>query len=269
MGTAIGLLPKGDLSGGHLLRIFATVGSRTFSFDRMIQAIDEAMGSDKLPINTTALAQVGSGSFKPRYLDTVKYLDRDEFLKRIQEADLVIAHGGTGVIATALSCGKRVIAFPRMAAYGEHVDDHQVEFLHCLENKGLLRVCADNQQLVDVILDLLNDKSPSPYKSNTQEILESIRTYIDGLVPPCSKSATRRREEMLSDRNSFLLTRKCTCSDAPEKNRSKDVVTLEIKRSASMQFRVLHCGSVLTEPGGIASGCRQLMNHNWGGWNCC
>lgn len=159
------------------LRVFAATGSRSFPFDRMIQALDGAVSSGVLPEGTTVLAQVGSSAWEPRFIDVVDYLDRDEFLARVDEADLVVSHGGTGSLMTALSRGKRVVAVPRRAVFGEVVDDHQVEFVRQLERAGLLRVCDEGDDLAAVMAASLVAPAPSPYQSNTQRcLIPSMRT---------------------------------------------------------------------------------------------
>ena len=203
------------------LRVFAATGSRSFPFDRMVQALDEAASSGELPEGTAVLAQVGPSKWEPRSLSVVDYLDRDEFLARIDEADLVVSHGGTGSLMTALARGKRVVAFPRRAAFGEVVDDHQVEFVRQLEGAGLLRVCDEGDRLSEVMAASLAAPVPPPYRSNAAAVLDSIDAYLRGLSAPGSVAPRR-------------------------------------------PVRVLLCGSALTEPGGMVSVCRQLMNHDWG-----
>ena len=47
----------------------------------------------------------------------------------MEKANIVITHGGTGAIIGAVKKGKKVIAVPRLAKYGEHVDDHQLQLI--------------------------------------------------------------------------------------------------------------------------------------------
>lgn len=53
----------------------------------------------------------------------------DEFSNEMEKANIVITHGGTGAIIGAVKKGKKVIAVPRRAKYGEHVDDHQLQLI--------------------------------------------------------------------------------------------------------------------------------------------
>lgn len=52
-----------------------------------------------------------------------------KFSQIMDKAEIVITHGGTGAIIGAVKKGKKVIAVPRLARYGEHVDDHQLQLV--------------------------------------------------------------------------------------------------------------------------------------------
>ena len=118
------------------MRIFATTGSRSFPFDRLVRAIDEVDFSSALPNGAEVFVQTGSGSYKPRNVEWAAFLSREEFGHRMESAELVVTHGGTGAIISAVSRGKRVVAVPRLARFGEAVDDHQVELVRQFEGMG-------------------------------------------------------------------------------------------------------------------------------------
>ena len=63
--------------------------------------------------------------------------------KYIDEADLVITHGGVGTIFSALKKNKKVIAIPRLEKYGEHINDHQIEICEELEKEGYILYYKD------------------------------------------------------------------------------------------------------------------------------
>jgi UDP-N-acetylglucosamine transferase subunit ALG13 len=68
----------------------------------------------------------------------VTYVDRSEFLKYIEESDIVITHAGIGIIGDCLNLGKIPIVIPRRSSFREHVDDHQVEIVRLLESRRLV-----------------------------------------------------------------------------------------------------------------------------------
>src|SRR5262245_17072246 len=55
------------------------------------------------------------------------FIPREELLRRLAQADVVITHGGSGILLDALSLGHLPIVMPRLRRYREHVNDHQVE----------------------------------------------------------------------------------------------------------------------------------------------
>ena len=65
-------------------------------------------------------------------------IDRSEFLKFIADADIVVCHGGNGIIGECLAAGKIPVVIPRRKIHGEHIDDHQVDMVEILEAKGLV-----------------------------------------------------------------------------------------------------------------------------------
>ena len=73
----------------------------------------------------------------------VELLGLDELTEAMREASLVVAHAGVGSIVLALRAGKRPVVIPRLAARGEHVDDHQVQIAKRLDERGLVVACMD------------------------------------------------------------------------------------------------------------------------------
>lgn len=156
--------------------IFVTVGSRTFPFDRLLKAIDQAVAAGE--IEEPIFAQSGSGTYQPKHYETVPFLDHDQFDRKIDEASLVITHGGTGVIMNAVKRGKRVVAVPRLKCYKEVVDDHQLQLIRELEQMGLITACLDCGQ-IGAAVRAARGMNVIPYVSNTGAIITSIEAYLD------------------------------------------------------------------------------------------
>ena len=159
------------------MRIFATTGSRSFPFDRLVRALDETELASALPGGADVFVQTGSSGYIPRTIEWKDFLSREEFGRRMDEADLVVTHGGTGAIIGAISRGKRVVAVPRLAEYGEAVDDHQVELVRQFEEMGLIKGCFNLDKIVGDIAEAVRTKF-IPYRSNTAVVLESIDEFI-------------------------------------------------------------------------------------------
>lgn len=152
--------------------IFITLGSQKFQFDRLLEAVDG------LDINEDIFAQIGYSGYKPKNYKYKNFLDKEEFDKAMDKANVVITHGGTGAIINAVKKGKRVIAVPRLAKYKEHVDDHQLQLVRQFKNLDLICECLDVKKLKEALCEV-KSKEYKKYESNTQKIIDSIRIYIE------------------------------------------------------------------------------------------
>jgi len=159
--------------------IFVTLGSQKFPFDRLLQKLDEMIADGA--ITDRVLAQTGSCTYAPQHFEAVPYMDRPAFASYMAQADLVITHGGTGAIIGAVKQGKKVIAVPRLAKYGEHVDDHQLQLTAQFREQNLIFALEDCSQLADA-LKRIRSHSFRSYQSNTQTIIEDIQAYLESLL---------------------------------------------------------------------------------------
>ncbi len=155
--------------------IFVTLGSQKFQFDRLLQKLDELV--EKGVIQEEMIAQIGSSTYHPQHYQYVQFMDRMEFSDTMNQATTVITHGGTGVIISAVKLGKKVIAVPRLAKYGEHVDDHQLQLLHQFDDLGIICACYEMENLEQCVKEL-PERTFRPYISNTNVIISSIDEYL-------------------------------------------------------------------------------------------
>lgn len=155
--------------------IFITVGSQKFQFNRLLEAVDKLV--EKKTITDEVFAQIGYSNYKPQNYAFKPFLNRDEFAELTLRANIVITHGGTGAIIGAVKKGKKVIAVPRLAKYGEHVDDHQLQLIEQFKELDLIYACEDGD--LEKAIDVVNNATYKEYKSNTQIIISSIEDFIE------------------------------------------------------------------------------------------
>jgi len=105
--------------------IFVTVGSRNYPFDRLFKKLDELY--DKGILKDKMFAQIGTSTYKPRNYKYKDFISQEEFLEKINEAEIVVSHGASGSIMKALNANKKVIVVTRLKKYGEHINDHQIQ----------------------------------------------------------------------------------------------------------------------------------------------
>lgn len=158
--------------------IFITLGSQKFQFDRLLKTVDELVGRGI--ITEDVFAQSGYSNYKPQNYSFKPFLNREEFSDVMGNADLVITHGGTGAIIGAVKKGKKVIAVPRLAKYGEHVDNHQLQLIKQFDSMNIICPCYDLASLEEVISET-RKHTFNTYVSNTDAIIASIVKYIDEL----------------------------------------------------------------------------------------
>ena len=103
--------------------VLVTVGTQKQQFNRFFELIKKSKELKKEEI----IAQIGYTKFESKRIHTFDFIPLDEMDKYIDEADLVITHGGVGTIFSALKKNKKVIAIPRLEKYGEHINDHQIQ----------------------------------------------------------------------------------------------------------------------------------------------
>ena len=156
--------------------IFITLGSQKFQFNRLLQAVDELI--EKGVITDEVFAQVGYSDYHPKHFGYEKFMDRDEFASQEAKCDILITHGGTGAIIGAVKKGKKVIAVPRLAKYGEHVDDHQLQLIGQFKEQNLICGLMDCSELEDG-LQFVAEHKFNTYLSNTQTIIENIEKFIE------------------------------------------------------------------------------------------
>ena len=159
--------------------IFITLGSQKFQFNRLLKAMDELVGKGK--IEEEVFAQTGYSDYRPKNYAFKPFLNRDEFAKITEKADIVVTHGGTGAIIGAVKKGKKVIAVPRLAKYGEHVDDHQLQLVGQFQELNLIYECEDCERLGEAIKNIRSMKF-NIYISNTRTIIDSIEKFLEDSI---------------------------------------------------------------------------------------
>lgn len=158
--------------------IFITLGSQRFQFNRLLMAIDDLI--EQGVITDDVFAQTGYSDYVPQHYAYEAFMDHERFRQLEGDADIVITHGGTGAIVSALKQGKKVIAVPRLARYGEHVDNHQIQLLRVFARMQYIVACYNIEQLGDACR-LIHKIPLKSYESSRNGLLISIDNYLEML----------------------------------------------------------------------------------------
>lgn len=166
--------------------IFVTVGSQ-MGFDRLVRAVDEWAAARG---RSDVFAQIGPTEWRPSHVEWATFIEPPEFRKRMETADVIVAHAGMGSILTALELGKPILVMPRKGALRETRNDHQVAT--AMKWRDRIAVAMDERELV-VQLDALADLRPSDRISSgaSPELVAALRAFIfEGRLPETSPSRT-------------------------------------------------------------------------------
>ena len=155
--------------------IFVTLGSQKFQFNRLLMELDKLVEEKK--ISNDIFAQIGYSDYKPKNYEFKEFLDREQFAEFMDKCDTVITHGGTGAIVGAVKREKKVIAVPRLAKFGEHVDDHQLQIIDQFTNMNFIVGVKETNEIYEA-LEQLKTIEFKKYISNTENIIKSIEEFL-------------------------------------------------------------------------------------------
>jgi UDP-N-acetylglucosamine transferase subunit ALG13 len=155
--------------------IFVTVGTQ-LPFDRMVSAVDAwSRNNPSVPV----FAQTGDTDLPALAIENRKFVPPSEANRLILESELIVAHAGMGSVLTALRYEKPILIMPRLAARGEHRNDHQVATAKWLQSRSGIFVAWDEDELcrkLDQRSQLLSGGDIPEYAS--PELLAKVRQFI-------------------------------------------------------------------------------------------
>lgn len=159
--------------------IFVTVGTHEQQFNRLVQKIDELKRDNK--IDEDVFIQTGFSTYEPKYCKWQKLLPYGEMKKYVEEARIVITHGGPSSFIMPLQVEKTPIVVPRKKIFGEHINDHQVEFAQNVEKRmHCIIPVYDIEELERVIINFecYLDNKLGNVKSNNKEFNDLLSEEV-------------------------------------------------------------------------------------------
>lgn len=159
--------------------IFVTLGTQDKPFERLIKAVERQVELGN--ITEEVIVQSGCTKYESDKMKIIQYMPIDEFNKYLKDARLIISHAGVGTIIQALEIGKTVIAGARKKEFGEHVSDHQQQFLENFSEGGYILPLTDFEKLNEVI-EQAENFSPKKFASNNTNFIERTINEINNLL---------------------------------------------------------------------------------------
>lgn len=156
--------------------ILVVLGTQDKQFDRLLRVVDEEI--EKGNIKDEVIVQAGYTKYESNNMKIFDLLPAPEFEKLMNEADLVITHGGVGSILSAVKKNKKIIAAARLAKYKEHHNDHQKQIVGEFKKLGYLLEYSEEDDLGKIIKEAKKFK-PKKFESNTNNMIKLIENYIE------------------------------------------------------------------------------------------
>ena len=156
--------------------IFVILGTQDKQFKRLLNAIEQEI--DNGNINEEVIVQAGNTVYISDKMQIFDLLPKDKFDKYIQDADILITHGGVGSILTGIKYKKVIIAAPRLSKYKEHLNDHQLQIVEKFSSDGYILAYNDGDDLGKII-EKARKFVPREYTSNNFNIIKIISDFID------------------------------------------------------------------------------------------
>ena len=166
--------------------IFVTVGTHEQPFNRLVKAVDDLKADGTIPADEPVFIQTGFSTYEPQHCEWAKLLPYEDMQSYIQEARIVITHGGPSSFLAPLQLGKIPIVMPRCVEYGEHVNDHQLEFVRDVcERFGNIIVVNNKTELTKAIASykhLVSQMINRKPTSNNHAFCEQLSQIVEQLV---------------------------------------------------------------------------------------
>ena len=161
---------------------FVTVGNARQPFVRLLDAVSRHAARLPQPV----VVQYGHTPFKDEQCECVQFVGMEDFIHHIKTAELLIMHGGLGSAINALQAHKVPIVMSRRVEYGEHVNNHQIEFVQLLAKDGKIVPIESEVELLPAIervrtLQQRPDSAPSLMDSPVGEpkLVQLVRLILN------------------------------------------------------------------------------------------
>ena len=156
--------------------ILVTLGTQDKNFVRLLEKIDQLINNGL--IKDKVIVQAGFTKYNSENMEIFDLIPQDEFNDLMDKADIIITHGGVGNIISALEKNKKVIAVPRLAKYGEHINDHQTQIIAKFNALGYIIGLQEVDELDDAVKQIKKFK-PKKFVHDNSKMLNLVSELID------------------------------------------------------------------------------------------
>lgn len=159
--------------------IFVTVGTHEQPFNRLIEEVDRLKKEGI--ITDEVFIQTGFSTYEPQYCDWKNIISYPEMEDYMNRADIIITHGGPATFMGAIAKGKKTIVVPRQEKFGEHVNDHQLDFAYQVKDRyDNIEVVEDIKTLQQFLKQDLSISESTT--SNNKKFNEQLRQEVENIM---------------------------------------------------------------------------------------
>lgn len=113
--------------------IYVTVGTHEQPFNRLVRCVDGLKGNGI--IEEEVVIQNGFSDCEIKHCRHKELFTQQEVAENYSNARIIIMHGGPSTMIESIRDGKIPIVVPRQKKYGEHINDHQLEFCRAVSKR--------------------------------------------------------------------------------------------------------------------------------------
>lgn len=160
--------------------IFVTVGTHEQPFNRLVKAVD--MLKINSEITESVFIQTGYSTYVPQACEYKDFISMKQMDKYMQQASVVITHGGPSSFVTALQYNKVPIVVPRLSKYDEHVNDHQLTFCNeLIERNFPIKVVENTDSLIEEISNINSSDFNKKINLNNNRFVKQFKSIVSSM----------------------------------------------------------------------------------------
>lgn len=186
--------PSGTGPAGPPL-VLVLVGTDHHPFDRLVSWAD-AWALRRGPA-VRVVVQFGTAP-PPAVAQGHLILPHADLQMLIDEAAVVVSHGGPATICEVRRSGSMPVVVPRDPALGEHVDGHQQRFARRMGQEGLVVLCEEQQEFEGALDRALLDPtwlsvSDDDEQARVARAVDAVGAVVRDLTSAKASGRSRRR----------------------------------------------------------------------------
>ncbi len=161
--------------------IFVTVGTHEQQFNRLVEYMDKWSRDH----DEKVVLQTGFSTYEPKHCSWSNLYPYEVMMEMVKKARIVITHGGPSSFIMPSQIGKIPVVVPRKHEFGEHVNNHQVDFCNQVaKRKRNIIVIEDVSELGDALsrYDEIVGSMKNGEVSNNERFCMNFEKIVDHIM---------------------------------------------------------------------------------------